>query len=243
MVSLFREDGTANPAYLKLDLYCKGLRIDASCDLGEDARDIIRNRAGLGSGLEVVIGDDMFTNVPVVEWWVSVSPYVLVKNGARYEIWRENGEFDRGVYASLDRGLKNRGPFTAKLDKSRARLVDTVVIPPEPRWYKQKTTSGKLMQRIGCLQGTYLGIYWGPRCQNWGPRGENEFCKFCTEGQNLGREEEAEKSIADVIETVKAARAESGITFVHFNTGFIDSNDYWGLFKDVVAAVKKEVRR
>lgn len=240
MVSLFREDGTANPAYLKLDLYCKGLRIDASCDLGEDARDIIRNRAGLGSGLEVVIGDDMFTNVPVVEWWVSVSPYVLVKNGARYEIWRENGEFDRGVYASLDRGLKNRGPFTAKLDKSRARLVDTVVIPPEPRWYKQKTTSGKLMQRIGCLQGTYLGIYWGPRCQNWGPRGENEFCKFCTEGQNLGREEEAEKSIADVVETVKAARAESGITFVHFNTGFIDSNDYWGLFKDVVAAVKKE---
>ncbi|HRJ78361.1 MAG TPA: radical SAM protein, partial [Planctomycetota bacterium] len=72
------------------------------------------------------------------------------------------------------------------------------------------------------------------------PRGENEFCKFCTEGQNLGREEEAEKSIQDVIETVKAARAESGITFVHFNTGFIDSNDYWGLFKDVVAAVKKE---
>jgi hypothetical protein len=79
VVSLFRDDGTANPAYLKLDLYCKGLRIDASCDLGEDARDIIRNRAGLGSGLEVIIGDDMFTNVPVVEWWVSVSPYVLVK--------------------------------------------------------------------------------------------------------------------------------------------------------------------
>jgi hypothetical protein len=240
VVSLFRDDGTANPAYLKLDLYCKGLRIDASCDLGEDARDIIRNRAGLGSGLEVIIGEDMFTNVPVVEWWCSVSPYVLVKNGAKYEIWRENGEFDRGVYAGLERGIKNKGPFTATLDKSRAKLVDTVVIPPEPAWYKQKTSSGKLMQRIGCLQGTYLGIYWGPRCQNWGPKGENEFCKFCTEGQNLGREEEAEKSIADVIETVKAARAESGITFVHFNTGFIDSNDYWGLFKDVVAAVKKE---
>ena len=240
VVSLFRQDGTANPAYLKLDLYCKGLRIDASCELGEDARDIIRNRAGLGSGLEMVIGAEMFTNVPVVEWWVSVSPYVLVKNGAKYEIWRENGEFDRGVYAGLERGIRNKGPFTTTLDKSRARLVDTVVIPPEPAWYKQKTSSGKLMQRIGCLQGTYLGIYWGPRCQNWGPKGENEFCKFCTEGQNLGREEEADKSIQDVIETVKAARAESGITFVHFNTGFIDSNDYWGLFKDVVAAVKKE---
>jgi hypothetical protein len=165
---------------------------------------------------------------------------VLVKNGGRYEIWREDGEFDRGVYAGLDRSFKNRGPFSVTLDKSRARFVDTVKLPPEPAWYKQRTSSGKLMQRIGCLQGTYLGIYWGPRCQNWGPKGENEFCKFCTEGQNLGREEEAEKSIADVIETVKAARAQSGITFVHFNTGFIDSNDYWGLFKDVVAAVKRE---
>ncbi len=249
VVSLFRDDGTANPAYLKLDLYCKGLRIDASCDLGEDARDIIRNRAGLGSGLEVIIGEDMFTNVPVVEWWVSVSPYVLVKSGAKYEIWQEGGAgaLPAGLQASRLQELKKdpqfalkRGPFSTTLDKSRARLVDAVKIPPEPAWYKQKTSSGKLMQRIGCLQGTYLGIYWGPRCQNWGPRGENEFCKFCTEGQNLGREEEADKSIQDVIETVKAARAESGITFVHFNTGFIDSNDYWGLFKDVVAAVKKE---
>ncbi len=238
MASLFRQDGTVNPAYLKLDLYCKGLRIDASCDLGEDARDIIRNRAGLGSGLEVIIGADMFTNVPVVEWWVSVSPYVLVKNGDAYEIWREGENFDRGSYANLDRSIKNRGPFVVALDRSKARRVDSVTIPPEPAWYKQKTTSGKLMQRIGCLQGTYLGIYWGPRCQNWGPKGENEFCKFCTEGQNLGREEEAEKSIQDVVETALAARRESGITFVHFNTGFIDSNEYWGLFKDVVKAVK-----
>ncbi|MCC6574646.1 MAG: hypothetical protein IT462_12760 [Planctomycetes bacterium] len=258
MATLFRPDGTANPAYLKLDLYCKGLRIDASCELGEDARDIIRNRAGLGSGLEVIIGRDMYTNIPVVEWWCSVSPYVLVKNGERYEIWLGNvgqasslpaaeggdkTELSRleacpTRYTSLDRSAKNRGPFVATLDKSRARFVDTVVIPPEPLWYKQKTTSGKLMQRIGCLQGTYLGIYWGPRCQNWGPRGENEFCKFCTEGQNLGTQEEAVKSIADVVETVIAARKESKITFVHFNTGFIDSNDYWGLFADVIKAVK-----
>ncbi|HRJ77958.1 MAG TPA: hypothetical protein PLF37_05540, partial [Planctomycetota bacterium] len=173
MASLFRPDGSANPAYLKLDLYCKGLRIDVSCDLGEDARDIIRNRAGLGSGLEVVIGQDMYTNVPVVEWWCQASPYVLVKQGARYEIWQDG---DRGVGIASG-GLQTlkkdpqfatrRGPFGANLDRSKARFVDAVKIPPEPAWYKQKTSSGKLMQRIGCLQGTYLGIYWGPRCQNW----------------------------------------------------------------------------
>lgn len=80
-IGLFQPDGRCNPAYLKLDLYCKGLRIDESCALGEDAREIIRNRAGLGSGLEVVIGQDMYTNIPVVEWWVQNSPYWLVKRG------------------------------------------------------------------------------------------------------------------------------------------------------------------
>lgn len=259
-VGLFQPNGRCNPAYLKLDLYCKGLRIDESCRLDGDAREIIRNRAGLGSGLEVIIGDDMYTNIPVVEWWVQNSPYWLVKpnpedgharleknspppssnllpRAERYEIWRENREF---VYEDYD-NLKpvGRGPWLDKLDRKNARLVDAVRIPAEPKWYKQRTSSGKLMQRIGCLQGSYLGVYWGPRCQNWGPNGENEFCKFCTEGQNLGTQEEVEKSVEDVVETVLAARKESGITFVHINTGFLDSNDYWGLFKDVMRAVKE----
>ncbi|MCA8944586.1 MAG: hypothetical protein KDB29_00005, partial [Planctomycetes bacterium] len=186
-VGLFQPDGQANPAYLKLDLYCKGLRIDESCALGDDAREIIRNRAGLGSGLEVIIGQGMFTNIPVVEWWVQNSPYWLVKNNTRYEIWRDKTPFNYDVYDELK--PVGKGPWFGKLDRANAEYVDTVRIPIEPKWYKQRTTSGKLMQRIGCLQGTYLGIYWGPRCQNWGPNGENEYCKFCTEGQNLGSQE------------------------------------------------------
>ncbi|MCC6464782.1 MAG: hypothetical protein IT463_05525 [Planctomycetes bacterium] len=238
MTALFHPDGTCNPAYLKLDLFCKGLRIDASCDLSEDAREIIRNRAGLGSGLELVIGRDMYTNVPVVEWWVQNSPYWLVKNGPSYEIWQETRPFVYEAYDDL--APAGRGPWVGRLDRAQARRVDTVTVPPEPAWYKQRTSSGKLMQRIGCLQGTYLGVYWGPRCQNWGPRGENEFCKFCTEGQNLGTHEEVEKSIADVLETVLAARRESRITFVHVNTGFLDSNDYWGLFAELLRELKQK---
>ncbi|MCA8911284.1 MAG: hypothetical protein KDB82_06245, partial [Planctomycetes bacterium] len=236
-VGLFHPDGSANPAYLKLDLYCKGLRIDESCALDEDARQIIRNRAGLGSGLEVVIDQEMYTNIPVVEWWVQNSPYWLVKNNARYEIWRDKTPFNYDAYDDLK--PVGKGPWVGKLDRANAEYVDTVRIPVEPKWYKQRTSSGKLMQRIGCLQGTYLGIYWGPRCQNWGPNGENEYCKFCTEGQNLGSQEEVEKSIEDVVETVLAARRESKITFVHINTGFLDSNDYWGLFEPVMRAVKE----
>ena len=40
-----------NPALLKLDLYCKGMRIDDSCLVEQDGgRKILRTRAGLGSG-------------------------------------------------------------------------------------------------------------------------------------------------------------------------------------------------
>jgi hypothetical protein len=256
-VGLFFDNGACNPAFLKLDLYCKGLKIDRSCDLGGDAREIIRNRAGLGSGLEVIIGRDMYTNVPVVEWWVRNSPYWLVKTGienrgsrlgkgsseprtsnleSRYEIWREKKPFNYDAYDDIP--TVGRGPWVGELNRAEAEFVDEVVIPEEPAWYKQRTSSGKLMQRIGCLQGTYLGVYWGPRCQNWGPNGENEYCKFCTEGQNLGTQEEAEKSVQDVLETAIAARRESRITFVHVNTGFLDSNDYMSLFAPLYRELK-----
>ncbi len=44
-----------NPCELEIDLFCKGMRIDPSCALEDDARFISRTRAGLGSGLELVI--------------------------------------------------------------------------------------------------------------------------------------------------------------------------------------------
>src|SRR5207248_7509156 len=57
-----------NPAYLKLDLYCRGLRLDESCYVEADGgRKILRTRAGLGSGLELVLPGGLWTNVPVTE--------------------------------------------------------------------------------------------------------------------------------------------------------------------------------
>ena len=43
------------PVELEIELFCRGVRIDPSCEVEEDARRIARTRAGLGSGLELVI--------------------------------------------------------------------------------------------------------------------------------------------------------------------------------------------
>ena len=67
-----------NPALLKLDLYCKGLRMDDSCFIEEDGgRKILRTRAGLGSGLELILPGGVWTNVPVSEGFAQRSPYTL----------------------------------------------------------------------------------------------------------------------------------------------------------------------
>jgi uncharacterized radical SAM superfamily protein len=76
------------------------------------------------------------------------------------------------------------------------------------------------MAEIGVLQGTYLGIYVGARCGFWHGKGQDA-CGFCLSGKNVGGEEETlEKTVEDVVEVARAAKAESGVTFVHLNTGY-----------------------
>ena len=71
-------DVRRNPALLKLDLYCKGLRLDEA-ELVEKrgGRRILRTRAGLGSGLEAILPGGLWTNIPVVEPFARLSPYRL----------------------------------------------------------------------------------------------------------------------------------------------------------------------
>jgi hypothetical protein len=73
------------------------------------------------------------------------------------------------------------------------------------------------MSRVGVLQGTYLGIYINPVCEFWS---NSVNCRFCTTGQNVGGAENEAKTIQDVVETCRAAKEQSGVTFVHLNGGF-----------------------
>ena len=48
-----------NPGLLKLDLYCRGIRLDDTCVVErKGGRKILRTRAGLGSGLELILPGD-----------------------------------------------------------------------------------------------------------------------------------------------------------------------------------------
>ncbi|MCB1056029.1 MAG: hypothetical protein KDD11_11045, partial [Acidobacteria bacterium] len=179
-----------NPALLKLDLYCKGLRLDDSCFIEEDGgRKILRTRAGLGSGLEAILPGGLWTNIPVSEPFAQESPYLLHRRGGRYLL-----ELDGQPVAPL-------------------------TLSPRPDWYERDTASGKPMTRIGTLQGTYLGIYQAKVCEYWTEKPERVNCKFCSVGLNLGVDDADDKSVEEVLEVVRAAREESGITYVDFNTG------------------------
>src|SRR5450432_3056723 len=137
---------------LEIELFCRGIRIGPCCDLGEDARRIARTRAGLGSGLELVLpgpSKEHWVNVPVVEPFARSSPLVLHRAGDEYHVH----------------------------DERDARLYP-VRIPAEPRWYGRETSSGVEMSRIGVLQGNSLGIYVSNACLYWG-RTPSRACKFC----------------------------------------------------------------
>ncbi|MBU0547522.1 MAG: radical SAM protein [Candidatus Omnitrophica bacterium] len=197
-----------NPGLLKLDLFCRGIKIDASCDLSKDARPVLRTRGGLGSGLELILPKGLYVNAPIEEHFVKKTPYTLIKKYRDYFI------------------------------KKNGHIICRIKLPARPKFYERMTTSGKLMSRIGVMQGTYLGIYPAKVCEFW-QMGKKMNCQFCSVGLNVGNTEEYEKSVEEVLETVKAAQKEEGITFVHFNTGYLFGEEL-SILEPYIRAVKKE---
>jgi sodium-dependent dicarboxylate transporter 2/3/5 len=193
-----RLDGSSNRAMLKpveleIELFCRGMRIDESCHTDDDGRRISRTRAGLGSGLEIVIPatpKPMWVNVPVVESFALQSVFTLRESNDRYFVVdaRDAAEYE-------------------------------VTIPPEPAWYSRNTSADVPMSRVGVLQGNYLGIYISNRCLYW-TWSPSLACKFCTTGKNVGAAEESRKRVTDVVEVALAARDESRSIFTHLNTGY-----------------------
>jgi hypothetical protein len=205
-----------NACELEIDLFCHGMRLPPDVPL-TGARGVSRTRAGLGSGLEIAIPApslakrEIWVNVPVAERFAQASPYRLTDGP------------DSG-YAIVD-------------DRDHARYA--IRLPKEPSWYARLTSRDVPMNRIGVLQGTYLGIYVNPVCAFWN-YSPPQNCLFCTTGENVGAAEAAVKTIEDVVETCWAAKAESGVTFVHLNGGFQGSRGL-EFIAPYVKAIKQEV--
>jgi hypothetical protein len=181
-----------SPVELEIELFCRGLRIDASCHTQDEGRRIARTRAGLGSGLELVIPSprkNIWMNAPVVEQFARESPFLLQRAGGYF------------------------------IEDARSGMYYPVEIPPEPTWYSRHTSTGIEMSRIGVLQGNYLGVYVSNVCLYWAST-PSRACKFCTTGKNVGVTEQSRKNVEDVVEVALAAREESGSIFTHFNTGY-----------------------
>lgn len=214
MADVIPLDPRVNPSYLKLDLYCRGLRLDESCHVTDDGgRPLLRTRAGLGSGLELVLPGDLWVNVPVLESFAEASPYLLRR--------QPDGEYV----------LEHDGDACLPV-----RLAD------QPAWYERRTAAGRPMRQVGTLQGTYLGVYPAQVCEFWrkGPeRPEKENCRFCSVGLNLGADDADGKSVAEVVEVAKAAQRESDVTYVDFNTGHQDDLGFLDAVEPYVRAVKR----
>ncbi|MEZ6007967.1 MAG: hypothetical protein R3F05_09355 [Planctomycetota bacterium] len=209
------ENGRLNPGYVKLDLFCRGLRIDPAVQLA-DGQQPVRMRSGLGSGLELRLpgADRVHVNAPVLETFAQRSPYVLVP-------------FARGR-GSPGLALEHEG-----------RFLTEVLVPPRPRFLDRRTSRGRPMGSIGVIQGTYLGVYFGPTCSNW-KAPERDICRFCSVGDNVASgDESTDKTIEDVVETALAARDELGITFVHVNGGFDDRGAYLERYVPLVRALRR----
>ncbi len=96
------------------------------------------------------------------------------------------------------------------------------------------------MTRIGTLQGTYLGVYPAKVCEYWTEKPQKANCKFCSVGLNLGVDDADEKSIGEVMEVVRAAREESGLTYVDFNTGHYEGDTYLDILEPYIRRIKQE---
>jgi hypothetical protein len=182
-----------SPVELEIELFCRGMRIDETCTLADDGRRVLRTRAGLGSGLEIVVPaprKPIWVNVPVVESFATASPFRLARDNEEYRV--------------LDDRTGDAYP---------------VRLPEEPAWYSRLTSSGVPMSRIGVLQGNYLGIYVSNACLFWASS-PSRACKFCTTGKNVGVAEQARKKVEDVVEVALAAKQESRSVFTHLNTGY-----------------------
>ena len=183
-----RDHPPLNACELEIDLFCQGMRVPDHVSLA-GARGVSRTRAGLGSGLEVVlptgspIKDEIWVNVPVVESFARYSPYTLIGGPTRR--LRDRGHALRRCLPgppATRAGLVQPLDVARRADESDRRAPGHV-----PRDLRQ---SG--LRVLELRSGAQL-----PLLHDWPERRH--------------RPKSRDKAIEDVVETCRAAQEESGV--------------------------------
>ncbi len=205
-----------NACELEIDLFCRGMRVGPSTTI-DDARGLVRARAGHASGLEIAIPTgswlkrEVWMNVPIVEPFAARSPYEL-------------------------EGSRAAG-YTIRDARSGEKYA--VRVPAQPGWYRRLTSRDLPMSHIGVLQGTHLTVSLNPVCAFWS-YDPSLRCTFCSTGHAVEPGEQPQKTLEDVIETCWAAKADSRVTFVHLTGGFQGSRGI-SAAEPFVRAIKQDV--
>jgi hypothetical protein len=102
--------------------------------------------------------------------------------------------------------------FVLHRDRSQPERVDVRVIPP-PQFYSKLTTDGTAMAGIGTVHGSFLALSPLGGC---GLSLSGGACAACLGGIPVPA---VPQSVADVVDTVRAAFAEGVVEFILFNGG------------------------
>jgi hypothetical protein len=178
-------DHTAPPAALetarlKIALLAAGARVSntAASRLNDGGKPIMRVRSGSCGGLDLILDDGTYVNVPVTERFAASS---------RFEVDADTTA-DLVITDTLER-----------FEPSAARSVRA------PEYYGRRATDGTPLHRVGQLCSDRLGIGLTNVCTYW--RSESKRCGFCSIGLNVATEN-GSKRLAQMVEAAGAAYAD-----------------------------------
>ncbi len=207
-----------NPALLKLELLSLGLRISdtAKEELSKRQKEPMMIRAGVGgSGIDIILEKEVWTNAPVEEEFAKTSPFLLETRESELIITKK-GEF-----------------------------IQRVSPVPRPAYYDKKTSKGIPMQRIGRVQGDFFAVGIDNACFFWGDhsgeKGTN--CRYCVIGLNKEQREQTHKTIDEVIEVYREALKEKYCRHISICAGAYGPPDRGHkIHAEYVRAIKENFR-